>query len=314
MNLISQVSSQSRVWDRIQEPNKQIQLKIYSEPCAPSVVVNNLSSLEGPVDVYCWYEGTQCLPKLGATFLKESIFEPLYNLKQDAKLYLYSLKCWDLKKTLSTMKPSTPLGEAINRINKTAIECIYSSSFFQYCTNIRQESALYQFLSEELPKKNWLFSLSENQKKKGKTIAELFNERTSLFDCIKDMDVSAAYSPMQYVEGYYLIQESVRKGLFNRQKTIQIAFVLPNDESKYYLDYPKDIEKMLQMDFGEALSDVEINISFQFFEYGDSLSSRPYIDKRPKAPKVTVRDVPAYFDYLSQPSFSKESELTERGF
>ncbi len=85
-----------------------------------------------------------------------------------------------------------------------------------------------------------------------------------------------------------------------------MAFVLPNDESRYYLDYPKDIEKMLQVDFGKDLSGLDINISFQFFQYGDSLTSRPYIDKQRKAPKVEVEDIGSYFDYLSQPSFSRE--------
>lgn len=306
MSLTSSISSQSPVWDSIQEPNERIRLKIYSDPCSPAVIVDKLASLEGPVDVYCWYEGPRCLPKSGANFMKEFIFEPLYNLKQDAKLYLYSLKGWDFKKNASSMSASTPLGNAINRINKTAVECIYSSSFFQYCTNFPKESGLYEFLNEELPKKKWLLNLSENQIKKGITIAKLFNESSSLFNCIQDLDVSEAYSTMQYVEGYYLIQESVRKGLINGQKKIQIAFVFPNDESKYYSDYPKDIEKMLQADFGEDVYGVDINISFRFFEYGDSVNSRPYIDRRPKAPIVKVKDIPSYFEYLSKPSISRE--------
>lgn len=310
MSLISQISSPSPLWEGVQELKEKIRLQIYAEPCSPELVVKNLASIGGPIDIYCWYEGSQFLPQLGANFMKTSLFEPLYKLNQDAKLYLYSLKAWDLKKSISKMPSSTPLGEAINRINKAAIECIYSFSFFQYCTEIRKESGIYEFLNEELPKKKWLFTLSENQRKKGTTVAELFCERTSLFDSIKDLDVSAAYSPMQYVEGYYLIQESVRKGLLNGQKKIQIAFVLPNDESKYYLDYPKDIEKMLRLDFGEKLSGIDIDITFRFFKYGDSLLARLYIDKRRKAPKVEAEDVGSYFDYLSKPSFSREQPNT----
>lgn len=307
MNLLSEISSLSFRWEDIQKPKEQsIKLQIYSDPCSPEIVVNNLASIEGPIDVYCWYEGSQSLPKLGANFMRKAIFEPLYKLKKDAKLCLYSLKAWDFKKNVANISSSTPLGEAINRINTAAIECVYSSSFFQYCIEIRKESGVYEFLNEELPKKKWLFTLSENQRKKGMTIGELFNEQISLFDCIKDLDVSAAYSPMQYVEGYYLIQESIRKALSNGQKKIQIAFVLPNDESKYYLDYPKDIENMLQLDFGKDLSGVDVNISLQFFEYGDSLTARPYIDKRRKAPKIEVEDIDSYFDYLSKPSISRE--------
>jgi hypothetical protein len=310
MSLISQILSPSLQWEGIQEPKESIRLQIYADPCSPELVVDNLASIEGPVDIYCWYEGSQCLPQLGANFMKIAIFEPLYKLNQDAKLYLYSLKAWNFKKNLSKIPSSTPLGEAINRINKAAIECIYSSSFFQYCAEIGKKSGLYEFLNEELPKKKWLFALSESQKRKGTTIAELFNEKACLFDCIKDLDVSAAYSPMQYVEGYYLIQESVRKGLLSGQRKIQIAFVLPNDESKYYLDYPKDIKKMLWLDFGKDLLGVDIDISFRFFKYGGSLLSRPYIDKRRKAPKVEAEGIGSYFDYLFQPPFSREQPTT----
>lgn len=290
----------------MQKPSERIQLRIFSDPCLPEVIVKQLASIEGPVDVYFWYEGSQCLPRSGAVFMKKQIFAPLYKVKQDAKLCLYSLRAWDFKRNITTMVSSTPLGEAINRINTAAIECIYSSAFFRYCSQVSIESDLYAFIRDELPKKEWLFKLSGTQRRSGTTINAFFNDRSSLFDCVKDLDVSSAYSLMQYVEGYYLIRESVKKGLINRQKRIQIAFVLPNDESKYYIDLPKDIEKMLQLDFAKDLIGVEVNISFQFFQYGDSVTSRPYIDKRRKALKVASEEIGSYFAYRSPQSFSHE--------
>jgi len=306
MSFTSEVSWLRPAGLEIQRPRERIQLRMFSEPCSPESIVKQLASIEGPVDVYFWYEGSQCLPQSGAVFMKQQIFDPLYKVKQDAKLCLYSLRAWDFKRNITTMASSTPLGEAINRINIAAIECIYSSSFFRYCSQVSTESDLYAFMRDELPKKEWLFKLSETQRKSGTTISAFFNDRSSLFDCIKDLDVSSAYSVMQYVEGYYLIRESVKKGLLNGQKRIEIAFVLPNGESKYYIDLPKDIEKMLQLDFGKDLIDVEVNISFQFFQYGDSITSRPYIDKRRKALKVESGEIGSYFDYLSSQSFSQE--------
>lgn len=134
------------------------------------------------------------------------------------------------------------------------------------------------------------------------TVTKLFNNKPNLLDCIQTLDIANAYSPMQYVEGYYLIQESVKRALSKGENKIQIAFVLPNDESKYYLDYPKDIEAMLRMDFGKCLRDVDINITFRFFQYGDSYKSRPYIDRRDQAPQVDAEEIPSYFDFLSQQS------------
>jgi hypothetical protein len=287
-----------------QEPRDQVQVQLCDKPCSPEEIVKNLVSIEGPIDVITWLEGTQGLPPSGAAFMGECIFKPLRKLKENAKLYVYSLKGWDFnKKNITALATSTPLGEAINRINK-AIECIYSSSFFRYCTRFSKESELYAFINAELPKKKWLFDLSSSQKKTGMTVAELFDNQTSCFDCINNLDVSAAYSLMQYIEGYYLIHESVKKGLEKGLKKIEIAFVLPNDEGKYYLDLPKDIRKMLLLDFGKALREVDINISLHLFEYGESAKSRPYIDKNPKAAKVKADEIRGYFDYLSQESLT----------
>lgn len=318
---VCETTSVTPYWESVQKPKKSIQVQIYPEPCAPEFIVDKLL-IKGPIDIYFWYEGSKCLPKLGAAFMKENFFEPFYRLKPDAKLCLYSLRAWDFKKTIKNMQPSTPIGEAINRINTAAIECFSSSSFFKYCAGV-QEGSLYKFINTELSineeqmpqeQKKWLFALSAEERDRKMTVTKLFNNQPSLLDCIQNLDVAKAYSPMQYVEGYYLIQDSVKRALSKGQKKIQIAFVLPNDESKYYLDYPKDIKAMLRMDFGKYLSDVDINITFRFFVYGDSLKSRPYIDRRAQAPQVDAEEIPSYFDYLSQQSAavtkSRKSEQT----
>jgi hypothetical protein len=232
--------------------------------------------------------------------MKERLFQPLYLLKKDAKLFLYSLQAWNFYKNIGSILSSTRLGEAINRINTMAIECIYSSSFFQYCTEVSEGKELYAYMSEALPRKKWLFDLSANQRIKGTTVSDFFEQRPTFFDCVKDMDISRAYSLMQYFEGYYLIRESVKRGLIEKKSTIQVGFVLPNDESKYYADLPNDIEKMLHSDFGKKLTGLVIKVTFVFFQYGESVMSRPYIDKRSKAPRVTPNEINAYFDYISQ--------------
>jgi hypothetical protein len=304
MSFIKEItSSLSPKW---QDPKEQIQLKISFETCPPELIVNHLASVEGPIDIYTWYEGPQNLPKSGADFMKKKVFEPLYKRKKDAKIYLYSLKAWNFQKSVESMPLTTGLGEAINRINNEAIECIYSSSFFRFCAQVSKESGLYRFINEELAKKEWLYNLSAKEKKRNTTVEAFFHNEDSYFDCIKDKDVSSAYSAMQYMEGYYLIRESVKKGLSKGQKMIEIAFVHPNDESKYYQDFPNDIQKMLTLDFGMDLTNVKVNISLKFFAYGESLTSRPYIDKKDKAPKVKAEEIPFYFDYLPQTSFSQQ--------
>ena len=274
-----------------------IQVEVDPNIYSPEVIVKNLASIRLPLDVYCWFEGSSNLPTLGATFMRKNIFEPLNRVKKDARLCLYSLRAWDFKKIVDRMPSSTPIGEAINRINATAIRCIYSFDFFRYCRDASPESPLCKFIGAELPKKEWLLALSKSQKQKGKTFATLFDNKNSLVSCIQDLDCSCAYSPMQYVEGYYLIQKSVREGISKRQSRIEIAFVLPNDESKYYQDYTTEIEKMLRLDFGSQLDEVAIRVRFCFFEYGSDLYERPYID-RSKGPKMNPTEIESFFGYL----------------
>jgi len=286
-----------------QLPKVRIRIQL-GELSSPSEVVSNIASIEGPVDVYLWYEGCRGLPVSGASFMQKSIFEPLYAQKKDAKLCLYSLRGWDFNKTVQTI-PTSQLGERLNSINKTAIESFCCSSFFQFCASV-SEGKLYSFVSKELPQKKWLYDLSENEPKKDKKVSRFFSNQSSLFDCIGDLDVNNAYSLMQYVEGYYLIREAVKTRLANGEKEIAIVFALPNDEGKYYKDLPSEIEEMLSADFGDELKGLEIYIAFQFFKYGESLEARPYIDKRRKAPYVKGAEVGQYFDYLPKGAFLKD--------
>jgi hypothetical protein len=275
---------------------EQISCKLFFDYYSPEELVKYLGSIKESIHIYLWYEGTQGVPKSGAEFMKESILKPLYLLKRDSTIYLYSLKGWDFEKNVKNMNKSTLIGEAINS-KKSNIECIYSYSFFQYCMNISKESEIYKYFNEEIPKKEWLFKYS-SKKQIGKKVIDLFNNQSSLFDFIKDLDVVHAYSAMQFIEGYYLIRESIKKGILKKQRKINTIFVLPNNEIDYYLDYPKDIEKILKLDFGESLINIDINIEFRCFKFKE-ITSRPYIYKTTKAKKIKPEEVNYYFDYLN---------------
>lgn len=267
---LNSISSIVSTTNYMLEPKKaSVKVDIQPDPVWPDDVINSLATIKGPVDIYCWYEGPTCLPINGATFMKKYLFEPLFALKKDAKLFLYSLNGWNFntKTFAANISPTTALGRAINTINNAAIECIYASSFFNYCTKTAENAPIYSIIKKELPNKTWLSDLSKDRIPIGMTIEKFFNQTISLLDCIAEKDVINSYSQLQYVEGYYLIREAISRGLDQKQQKIEIAFVLPNDEAKYYQDYPQDIEKMLQADFGDTLNDMEINIRFRFFKY-----------------------------------------------
>lgn len=286
-------------------PEENIKLEMNIEPFPPEAIVKQLAFIQGAADIYFWYEGQCNLPKSGAEFMKTALFEPLYRLKQDITLCLYSLKAWNFKKNVNVQDMSlSALGVDINKMNKPAAKCIDSSLFFKYCTQ-QNLSSLYDYLSDVLPKKTWLYNLSKSRPLRGKTVGDFFKNK-SLFDRIQNLDLAQAYSAMQYIEAYYLIRESVQRGLDKGEKIITIAFVLPNDEGKYYSDLENDIKKMLQLDFGNVIKGIAINISFRFFRYTNDLAKRPYSDSASEA--IKKKEISSYFEYLP----SNENIVTKK--
>lgn len=265
---------------------ENISLQISSEAKDPDIVVKNLGAIKGPLEIICWYEGCDGLPEQGAKFMSNELFEPLLNMNKDIKIILYSLKAWKFT-SLDRMVPSN-LEKAIKQINSSAVECMQSSSFFNYCTCAPKE--IQDYYSKELPKKKWLDELSKNKKPLGMKVIDLIKQEESALQCLNQLDVSQAYSHMQYIEAYYLIRESLRRGIYN------IAFLLPNDEGKYYVDLPKDIEKLLRIEFKDVLLKRDIKIVFEFFKYGKKVNLRPYFDSRDK--KVQPDEIQKYFSYI----------------
>lgn len=286
----------------VEEINKglknSVTVDIQSKVLTPEEVVDSVASIEGGPDVYTWYEGPAVITKLGAKFLKEKLFEPLFKRESSAKLWLYSLEAWNFQRKVNEMNETTPKGVRINRINKVFVECIYASSFFKFCTQYNQETPLYRLVNEELSKKEWLKELSANRKPRLKTVEYLFDKQPNLVECIKEWDVCKSYSILQYLEGYYLIREALIRGLEQGKQKIPVAFVLPNDEAKYYKDLPEDLEKMLKAEFGEKLNGIELNVYFKFYEYGSSKSSRPYLGSMKRGLNVPDSAIESYFNYI----------------
>lgn len=115
-------------------------------------------------------------------------------------------------------------------------------------------------------------------------IGEIFNQSSEMLKPIFDVDCNKAYSAFQYLEAIYLITHIVdaRLSLPNADKEINIAFVLPNDENKYYnpenaMMIQEDIRVISSLKFGQALNEKKLNVSFIPFGY-KHIDSRPYLD------------------------------------
>lgn len=246
--------------------------------------------------LYVWYEGVQGLRKKSTDFYKTNLFDPMKSNKSSVKFMLYSLRGWDFNKfkTISMMPLSTPLSDEIQQINPDLYEMVLSFDFFKYCASIPVASPVYQYIRGRLINKQSLIDLSVGRKELGLTVADLFSNKPSIFDTIYSLDVCRAYSLMQYVEGLYLVGEAVKRQLELNSSCINIAFILPNDEGKYYADFPREIEQYLRYCVGECVPEMTVNIRFEFFTFGEMLNDRPYIDKSKGAQKIDAKDIKLY--------------------
>ena len=218
--------------------------------------------------IYTWFEGTVCIPKSGASFIKEKFLKPLF-CKDKINIYLYSLLHWNFrirKKSVLINNQFLPLRN---------IDCVCSSGFFEYIKNIENTNfQLFKYICENISQREDLLNISKNYRKCNISIFDYFG-KTLLFG-EENRDITEIYSILQYLELYYLI----RRLLYDScDKKIEICFVLPNDESKYYSNFENDLTQMLILDLQEKIFDVEIIISMYFFKYGDSNNCRPYIDR-----------------------------------
>jgi hypothetical protein len=296
---ITEIRASTPLSWRVPKEKEPIRTKIASTIVSAEEVVEAVASKKGPVDVICWWEGPKCLPRKGALWMKNNVLEPLYAKKrEDARVHLYSLKdSWGFDKTVKQMPYSTPAGATINQLKSSQVSCMYGFDFFRYAASVPVTAPrLYSYVSKTLPEKEQLFALSKDKTGKGRSIEEFFGG-SSLFDCIRERACVEGYSAMQFYEAFFLVRESVQRGLSYGQKNIQVAFVLPNDEGKYYEEFGKEISTLLQLEFGDALKEVTIDIDFYFFCYGNSQEERPYLSKT--EPKLKPDQIKASFDYLS---------------
>lgn len=149
------------------ESKLSIRVEIF-DTCSCSEIVKAIKTINSSIDIYCWYEGTQGLPSVGAEFIKSELLIPLHKSKTVVSTFLYSLKGWDFQKTVQKLSSTTPLGDAIQQLNMSMISCLYARDFFTFCIeNKNKQNQLYKYVQETLAQKLWLASISKNQKPMG---------------------------------------------------------------------------------------------------------------------------------------------------
>jgi hypothetical protein len=98
-------------------------------------------------------------------------------------------------------------------------------------------------------------------------------------------DTAKAYSALQYVEGIWLASEIILRNLVAGKRKIKLFFLLPKGEIDYYRSnkktpddsFQQDLCNFLELILDENNGDVQVQLSFQEFEYCAMGTTRPYV-------------------------------------
>lgn len=251
--------------------------------------------------VVFWYMGPRGLSQQCANFYKNKFIKPLLestksdlNLFQKATFWLYDLSAWkglnDRTQGVDDISPNVSL---INQLGLKELRAFASKDFFDRL-NRTGCPELLSFIQEIFQSRDFIFKASETKEKIGQSIGALFNEK--LFPKgRKDEDATRWYSAFQYLELLELTSFIIQDKLKNDTKEINIAFVVPNDELKYYYDTSRkydeknsrtaclaeDINRLALLKFGTLLKGITVNLSvitFKYLKQGD----RPYLADKTK--------------------------------
>lgn len=235
--------------------------------------------------IILWYSGESGLKERGATFYK-NIFNSFLN-KEMYHFHLYDLEAWKaLRNSKASVVKKGAYTTSINKASLAHFSAIGSHKFFKYIKDANSDN-LKNYVNTSILDNKFIFSSSIDRVKSNLSLKQALRSDDSLMSSLNELDTALAYSPLQYLEGLFLVNHIVKKSLELNKSSVNIVFLLPNDEAKYYKDdlvlLNQNIDKVLELDeergYLPGLNDCKITISFMFFEYGNSLSERPYISR-----------------------------------
>lgn len=260
-------------------PNKFKVEVFFKEGLSLQNILEETSGMKDP-QVYLWYIGCNGFRTESASFYKDLLTA---FLERKIKCNLYDLTAWGaFKETRFRLEQSNKNVERINSLALGCLQAIKSSDFFLWLKN-ENNTKTSEYLKSTVLVRKEIFKPSESREDTKVTLGEVFNRNCPVFEKEYDRNSAKAYSAVQYIEGYYLIQKAVETRL--DQEIINIVFALPNDEWKFYAKeegcFANDIHELLQATFGDKLKGKRVNIFFSCFKYQIELgkvnqNDRPY--------------------------------------
>jgi hypothetical protein len=245
-------------------------------------IVSKISGVKNP-QVVLWYIGIYGLKEEGMSFYKDFLISPIFNQNAGTNFWLVDLTAWGaLKNEKNSISNYSKCTKRLERFLDGQIKCIKSSEFFK---NIETQDnlELISYFRKALHRE-FVSEYSKNFPDNGLFVKDIFyrNRNSALLFDWYEWDTSKAYSVLQYLEGCWLVEQIFSQIIEqNDSSEIQIFFVLPNDENKYYKDkdhsFEKDIRFLLSRRCKELnINNIKIKIIFLSFNYGSETSHRPY--------------------------------------
>lgn len=274
--LCSEIRHQSEV---IKHNDKPFVFVSFEEELTTDEVVEKLSSCINP-NIILWYIGCYGLREQGVKFYKDKIISPILNRNQGAIFSLVDLTAWsafrDARISLDKANSCSTVLESFNFIR---IQCIRSSEIFKRLKEIDDPDIL-EYFSTALCRE-FILASSAMVEDSEITIGKIFSKNCKIIADRYEQDANKCYSLLQYMEGCLLIEKIYTKMANKFDGDLEIRFVLPNDEWKYYKDdknsFARDVQFLLSKTCSKLNAAVSrVNVKFLCFKYGSKICERPY--------------------------------------
>ena len=227
-----------------------------------------------------WYIGPYGLKQSTVEFYRDNIFSKIISTYPKFKIWLVDLTAWNILKSRQfTYIRDSSFSDKIENFENLNIGVIRCSKIFSAINSCKHNTESFQ-LKKEILNRPSTWEKSSSFPLSGISINSIFPEGTVLNELLYDIDTSKCYSTIQYLEAIQMVTEIVNEQR-HFQNLIEIVFLLPNDELLYYnhtdSDFSDDVKRSLLSQINQDHPPLKVSIQFISFDFGDTLSCRPYI-------------------------------------
>lgn len=246
--------------------------------------------------IILWYIGRNGLKNKTVEYYRDNIIHPILQNYPNGTFWLVDLVAWNgFKNKHTTIHNSSSYSKAINNLHDPRIKAISSSRIFQDMVKIDDPRIINTF--NHISRKKFIKDASALYPDTGIKTEELFVKKPLFGDFYLKQDTSKSYSFFQFVEGCLIVQHVIESYLqgYKLSSDIEIVFILPNDELKYYIDSSKSFRRSIDTILSSCYKDRDFNLFVDFLSvpFGKSSDCRPYNvkDKSPNKNELSLDEI-----------------------